>query len=447
MSDFQIVDPFEPRHLPASHAAPLLRPLPGAGIDFDIRPGTVDDIPWIDALQKEHKRGLGFMRFGELEGHLEKGHVYVAVATGLEARVMRAEEDATDSSLRPDASSLKPSRIAYCIAADRYYQRDEVGQVYQMCVPRKYQRQKIGANLLAKVWATWPRGVKLCGCWCAQDLEANQYWEGCGFTAVAFRAGSRYARGAKKGERRIHIYWQKRIRSGDGETPLWYPKQTSGGAMNEARIVFPIPPGSSWRDAKPAVYPGVEELFEKIAAEREAKAKQVLLQLAPPEGAEGAEPKLSRAERRKAEQAGKAQRDAKREEAELRDATAAGHGGLRLGWNAAPPEVVPTEEEVAAQEKAQRQASKRALREAKLNAKAAAKKAAKALRSQNDPVLVAAARDLRDRWMEAVQQDPGMLSLASEESAGARYDVARVIEDAPVASGVRRVENVRRLAA
>ncbi|MEM7577946.1 MAG: hypothetical protein AAF328_10795, partial [Planctomycetota bacterium] len=90
----------------------------------------------------------------------------------------------------------------------------------------------VAANLLKKVWETWPAGVKLCGCWCAQDLEANAYWEKCGFTAVAFRAGSRQG---KNGQQRIHIYWQKRIRSGDtgdpatGGTPHWYPSQTSGG--------------------------------------------------------------------------------------------------------------------------------------------------------------------------------------------------------------------------
>ncbi|MEM6855326.1 MAG: hypothetical protein AAF593_13045, partial [Planctomycetota bacterium] len=343
------------------------------------------------------------------------------------------------------------------IAADRYYQRDEVGQIYQMCVDAAYRRMRVGANLLRRVWETWPRGVKLCGCWCAQDLEANRYWEGCGFTAVGFRAGSRTAGGKTRKEPRVHIYWQKRINAGDGDmacsfsgggggsegggTPFWYPKQTQGGAMNEARIVFPIPPGSSWEDAKPAVYPGVEELFETIAAERAAAERQALLRLTPPPGSVA---KQTKAER----EAARAERAAKRAEAATRTETAAGHGGLRIGWNAAPIEAVPSEAEV----KAEAAAAKERLRDAKRAAKAAAKKAARSMRSRNDPVLVAAARDLRDRWMQAVQADPGLLALPGGSASGAAaYDVGRQIGDPPAAGAAKRVENTagdaKRLAA
>ncbi|MEM8493957.1 MAG: hypothetical protein AAF663_01050 [Planctomycetota bacterium] len=445
MSNFHIIDPHERNQKPATFTPHPLRPLPGAGVAFDIRPGTVDDIPWIDALQKENKRGLGFMRFGELEGHLKKDNVYVAVATDVrsvmsDVRCPTDESDASrDADITDQHSDLKHAdpRIGYCIAADRYYQRDEVGQVYQMCVARNFQRLHIGSNLLAKVWDTWPRGVKLCGCWCAQDLEANRYWEGCGFTPVAFRAGSRQK--SKKGDAsasggRIHIYWQKRIRSGDTETAYWYPKQTQGGAMNEARIVFPIPPGSSWWDAKPAVYPGVDELFQMIAAEREAKEKQMLLQLAPPQGSV---PKLNKQQR----EAAKAERDAKRAQAAERSSTAAGHGGLRIGWNAAPIESVPSEEDI----KAAAKASKQKLREAKQQARQAAKKAAKAMHSVNDPALVAAARELSDRWMEAVAADPGLLALSGDAAYGG-YDVARQLEACSVVAP-KRVENLKRLAA
>ncbi|CAN0457620.1 unnamed protein product, partial [Ectocarpus fasciculatus] len=136
--------------------------------------------------------------------------------------------------------------LAYCIAADRYYMHDHVGQVYQMCVARKYRRLHIGANLLAKVWATWPRGVKLCGCWCAQDLEeANSYWEQCGFTAVAFRAASRNRRVKGKSASctsggGVHIYWQRPIRGADYAQlreghfrGWWMPYETRGGLMGE----------------------------------------------------------------------------------------------------------------------------------------------------------------------------------------------------------------------
>jgi hypothetical protein len=46
-----------------------------------------------------------------------------------------------------------------------------------------------------------------------------------------------------------------------------------------------------------------------------------------------------------------------------------------------------------------------------------------------DPRLVTAARELRDRWMERVNDDPLLLASAgsSGAGAGAKYDVTRVI--------------------
>jgi hypothetical protein len=56
-------------------------------------------------------------------------------------------------------------------------------------------------------------------------------------------------RGEKKS--RVHIFWQKRIRAGDTETPWWFPSQTTGGSIREDRLVLPIPPGVRWWDEMP----------------------------------------------------------------------------------------------------------------------------------------------------------------------------------------------------
>src|SRR4029079_628786 len=103
---------------------------------------------------------------------------------------------------------------------------------------------------------------KLYCCWCAQDLDANRFWEACGFVPLAFRTGARGK--GKKGAPRMHIFWQKRIREGDVTTPWWFPSQTSGGAMMEDRLVFPIPPGGHWSDAMPVVFPGQEPGGEQL---------------------------------------------------------------------------------------------------------------------------------------------------------------------------------------
>ena len=53
----------------------------------------------------------------------------------------------------------------------------------------------------------------------------------------------------------MHIFWQKRIRHGDVTTQWWFPSETKGGALMEDRLVFPIPPGTHWSDAKPVILP------------------------------------------------------------------------------------------------------------------------------------------------------------------------------------------------
>src|SRR6478609_1003801 len=121
------------------------------------------------------------------------------------------------------------------------------------------QRGFVGATLIKAMFDRAAYGCRLFCCWCAQDIEANYFWEALGFIPLAFRAGSRTK--GKGGTPRVHIFWQRRIREGDTTTPYWFPSQTSGGSIREDRLVFPIPPGTHWGDAKPIVLPtlsGVE---------------------------------------------------------------------------------------------------------------------------------------------------------------------------------------------
>src|SRR5687768_13976533 len=121
------------------------------------------------------------------------------------------------------------------------------------------QRGLVGATLVKAMFERAAYGCRLFCCWCAQDIEANHFWESLGFIPLAFRAGSR-----EKG--RVHIFWQRRIRAGDTTTPYWFPAQTSAGSMREDRLVLPIPPGMHWRDVMPRVLPN-----EKPALTSETK--------------------------------------------------------------------------------------------------------------------------------------------------------------------------------
>lgn len=299
--------------------------LPEPRVPIHIRPAVAGDVAFMDSLQKMHTKQVGWMPTGQLEGHVAKGHVLVAEAVS--------------------------ERLGYCIAVDKYFKREDTGIVYQMNVKPGSQRGYVGAMLLKAMFERWPWGVRLCCCWCAQDIAANHFWEAMGFVPLAFRTGS-----AKRS--RVHIFWQKRIRRGDVATPWWYPSQTGSGSLREDRLVLPIAPGTHWSDAKPLVLPGMEREEEVKRLPRERKSR-------------GAQQKAMPAVQKKA---------------------VIVTGGLRFGM--APAAKVE---------------------QAKVAPEPRRKK-------KNDPRLVAAARELRDRWLEQVNTMPLLGS--------GKYDVSRVIEGA-----------------
>jgi N-acetylglutamate synthase-like GNAT family acetyltransferase len=294
-------------------------------VDVRVRDATLADVAFIDRLQKLHGKQVGFMRTSWIENKIKAGQVNVAV----------------DSSGEP---------LGYCMGVDRYFKRDDVGIIHQLNVVPTKQRGFVGATLLRAMFERAAYGCRLFCCWCAQDIEANHFWESMGFVPLAYRAGS-------EKKRRVHIFWQKRIRQDDWETPWWFPSQTTGGAINEDRLVLPIPPGKQWSDEMPViVLPGDRE-----------KPKQI----------EGPKPKVAR-------------KPAQKDRPAIRTL-----GGPRvIGVSPAP--VVATIEK---------------------------KPREKAPKRKNDPKLVSAARELRDRWLEQVNSGAGM---ALFESAG-KYDVARAL--------------------
>jgi hypothetical protein len=157
---------------------------------------------------------------------------------------------------------------------------------------------------------------------------------------------------------RIHIFWQKRIRQGDTTTPWWFPSETSNGAIRENRIVLPIPPGTHWSDAKPIVLPGESVASGQLSVVEE-KPKRV--------------------------------RKPKKELVVIKPSAIAS-GGLRFA--ATVPSVI--------EEKAEKKEKKLAVK--------------------NDPRLAAAARELKDRWLEQV--NGGMYLPAAR----GKYEVSRGIE-------------------
>jgi hypothetical protein len=374
---------YEPADLSSGGGLRKVEPrLPG--LDVSVRPATQDDFADIDALQKSESDGLGFQFEQAIRKRIEQGNLIVAEVDGEFA--------------------------GYCLGVDRYQKRSELGIIYQIGVARKFRRSLVAATLLQAQFDKSAYGTKLYCCWCKQSLEANRFWEAMGFVPLAFRAAGRSTieKLKKKGQVSggVHIFWQKRIRVGDTQTPWWYPYETSGGAMMEGRVVLPLPPEVQWDQATPMVLPG---------AERRANEERML------------ESKLSEVEKRERALRKGGSRKAKRGSLEKQAGgvvapRAVGGGGFGVGFGeASPPEAsgavaghVPGASDDAEAERIKRE-------------KAAAKKALKDAQRRNDPELVAYARELRDRWQEQVGPGgrfAGMIENKSRE----RYAVGRLLE-------------------
>jgi hypothetical protein len=224
MTDTQAV--LVSRQTGAGASASLGMMVPTPRCPISVRPATVKDLPFMDHLQKMQGHMVGWMPTKQFEGKIALGQVVIA------------ESDKTP--------------VGYCISSDQYAGRDDVGIVYQLNVLPLKQRHLIGAALIKAVFERAAYGCRLFCCWCAQDIQANYFWEAIGFVPLAFRTGSAL-------KQRIHIFWQRRVREDDTITPWWFPALTKSGAVREDRIVLPIPPGTHWRDAKPIVLPGMTE--------------------------------------------------------------------------------------------------------------------------------------------------------------------------------------------
>ena len=204
--------------------------IPISRVPITVRPATMDDIPFIDSLQKQNSKQLGFFRRAQLEGYIRNG--WTVIAEQVEPQRHGGTEALSGCESASVSPCLRGEPLGYCFSRDRYQKRDELGVIYQLCVVKGVQRKLVGASLIKHVFESSSYGCRLYCCWCAQDLEANYFWESLGFVPVAFRAGSR-------GKRRVHIFWEKRTREGDTTTPYWFPSETGGGAIGEDPIGHP----------------------------------------------------------------------------------------------------------------------------------------------------------------------------------------------------------------
>ena len=218
--------------------------------DVSVRAATMADLPFMDGLQKAHSKQLGYFPTQQFQSYIEGGNVLIAESL-LEVGGLKL--DGTTSNPQTSNPQTTPTRVGYCIAKDRYLKRDELGVIYQLCVAPGVQRKQVGAALVKAAFERSAYGCKLYCCWCAQDITANYFWQSMGFLPVAFRAGS--TGNGRRRQARVHIFWQRRINATDTSTPYWYPCMTNSGAIRADRLVFPIPPGTHWKDVHAVAMP------------------------------------------------------------------------------------------------------------------------------------------------------------------------------------------------
>jgi hypothetical protein len=276
------------------------------------------------------------------------------------------------------------------ISRDRYLKRDELGVIYQLCVAPGTQRKLVGASLIAEVFRRSAYGCKLYCCWCAQDIEANYFWESIGFVPIAFRAGGKLKKDPSTGLRagRVHIFWQRRVHADDVVTPWWYPCATNGGAIREDRLVFPIPPGVRWQDVTAVV---TTQSNDEVGLRRAQSSRMLKDETVKKPGASLRRAQSSRSQNpvSKQKRAGEAP---------------APRARVQFG----PPSMTVPVQEAGAKEAPFDNAQGREKRPREKRAK-----------TKNDPALVAKVRELRDRCLEHVNANPAALVAAG------KYDVSR----------------------
>ena len=169
------------------------------------------DIGFLDHLQTVFGKQLGYMPRVALEKHAERGHVWLAL------------------------ENQQPA--GYILGPPRYHGRDDVAVIYQAAVPFDAQRRAVGTDLVTHWCACLPESVKQVSLWCAQDIEANLFWQSLSFEPLAYRVGSVKSQ-------RIHIYW---VLAEPGFA-VYTPAGTHSGLMRENRDVVPLERGQLWND-------------------------------------------------------------------------------------------------------------------------------------------------------------------------------------------------------
>src|SRR5438105_3451006 len=130
--------------MPGDIAIQTSVPLPR--VPITTRVATMDEVPFMDRLQKMHTKMVGWMPTAQFEGKIKLGHVLIAEEKkAVSCQLLVASEESLDKQassapLPATGNSQLATPLGYCIGNDQYFKRDDCGIIYQMNVVPDRQR-------------------------------------------------------------------------------------------------------------------------------------------------------------------------------------------------------------------------------------------------------------------------------------------------------------------
>lgn len=168
---------------------------------------TPEDLPFILDIQRKHKREVGFLPTSVFESEIKLRHVIIG---------KQLLDEAGYILYRP--TSRLAIRCAHIIqAAIRYDAR----------------RKLLGTVLVEAALRDCRKTANQIYLWCAEDLEANAFWQSMHFRALAVRAGGRT-------DKRIHYLWWRPTELSLPLDPPTLPQQTWSGGARALRQITPL---------------------------------------------------------------------------------------------------------------------------------------------------------------------------------------------------------------
>src|SRR5438105_10928456 len=96
--------------------------VPVPRVNVAIRQATIEDLAFVDSLQKVHRKQVGWMPTKALVGKISAGQVIVAEEL-FEVGCLKLDETSNPQTLKPQTTNS----VGYCIGQDQYFKRDDVG--------------------------------------------------------------------------------------------------------------------------------------------------------------------------------------------------------------------------------------------------------------------------------------------------------------------------------